>query len=491
MAKKVGEKIESYQVGKSGTFGDLLSRRTEKRKPKVGLLACGYFEYWRMYDGMAAQVESDMAAIARTMAKSDRYELVYPGFVDTMDKADAAGRRFKEEDIDLLVLAEGTYFPDYMCLHAKRQVDSVPVVLYVPQSFRTVSPALRYRDIVASSGLVGMCQLAGSFAKMGWERNVVMGPIDDPQVYKEIEEYAQACGAAQRLKRLKLGAYGHPFRGMFDVEYDKTKLFGNLGTEAIYIEERQLTQALAAVSEKDIDHLVAETKARFTIKEASEQTVRKGCRTALALRKIAEDYRLDALSLLSQYNIQLLADDTAGYGSSLLLESGFMVSCEGDASSVVIMDVLHELAGTSPMFGEYQVYDLERNALVFAHHGDGDPNLAESPDAVVLTRCPETWGCPEALAFEFTMMPGVVTLCGIIDDAEGQKMLIATGESLGGEPFHVHSPQVFFRPNMPVLAFLKAIVESGFRHHAAIVLGDHKGALVKLAKMLHIRTVVL
>ena len=40
MAKKI---IESYQVGKSGTFGDLLSKRIDKRKPRVGLLACGYF----------------------------------------------------------------------------------------------------------------------------------------------------------------------------------------------------------------------------------------------------------------------------------------------------------------------------------------------------------------------------------------------------------------------------------------------------------------
>jgi hypothetical protein len=110
MAKKI---IESYQVGKSGTFGDLLSKRIDKRKPRIGLLACGYFEYWRMYDGLENEVEADMNKIAEEMARSDKYELIYPGFIDTMDKADKVGKKFKEVDIDLLVLTEGTYFPDY------------------------------------------------------------------------------------------------------------------------------------------------------------------------------------------------------------------------------------------------------------------------------------------------------------------------------------------------------------------------------------------
>jgi len=488
MVKKI---IESYQVGRSEIFGDILSKHPPKRKPKVGLLAYGYFEYWRMFENLEKEVEADMNRIAGYMAESNKYELVYPGFIDTMDKADEAGENLREADIDLIVLTEGTYFPDYMCIQSIRHVEHVPLVLYIPQSFSKIRLDIRYRDIVESSGFVGLCQLAGSFAKMGWERNVVMGPIDDQSVYKEIEEYAQVCGVIRRLKNLKVGAYGHPFRGMFDIEYDKTKLLGNIGPETIYIEERQLAQALANVKEEDVNNLFAETKRRFRIEDVSDITINKGCRTAIALRKLVEDFRLDVLSLLSQYNIQLLADDTGGYGSSLLIENGFMVSCEGDVATLVMMDVLYQFAGISPMYGEYTLYDLEKNAFVFSHHGDGDPNLAESMDKVVLTSCPETWGCREALAFEFTMRPGRATICGIIDDAIGQKMLIGSGESLGGEPFHIHSPQVFFRPDIPVLTFLKSIVESGFRHHAVIALGDYKNHLIKLAKMLNIRTMTL
>lgn len=483
--------IESYQLGRSGVYGDILSKRKEKRKPKIGLATFGYFEYWRMYEGIEKEVENDMNKIAKYLAKNDKYDLIYPGLIDTMDKADEAGRIFKESDIDLLVLAEGTYFPDYMCIHLIRYIENVPIVMYIPQSFRTIKADVKYKDLVASSGFVGMSQLSGSFAKMGLERNVVIGPIDEQNVYKEIEEYALAAGIVRRLKGLKVGAYGHPFRGMFDIEYDKTKLLGNIGPETIYIEERQLIQALKEVKEEDVNSLILETKSRFKIKQVSDDTIKRGCRMAIALKNLVYDFRLDVLSILSQYNIQLIANDTAGYGSSLLIENGFMVSCEGDVSTLVMMDVLYQFAGISPMYGEYTVYDLDKNAFSFSHHGDGDPNLAESLDKVILTSCPEYWGCEEALAFEFIMRAGKATLCGIIDDADGQKMLIGSGESLGGEPFHIHSPHVLFKPNIPVLTFLKSILESGFRHHAVIVLGDYKNHLIKLAKMLNIRTVVL
>lgn len=489
MAKKI---IESYQVGKSGVYGDILSKKKEKAKPKVGLLAFGYFEYWRMYDGLEKEVESDMNKIAENMNKSEKYKLVYPGFIDTVDKSDIAGQKLKEEDIDLLIITEGTYMPDYLVLEARRHLSHVPVIILITQNRRTLNrKEITYRDAVGTSGFVGLNQLCGTFAKMNWEKEVVIGPLDDPNIYKEIEEYAVVIGIKERLKSLKIGAYGHPFRGMFDIEYDKTRMFGNIGPETVYIEEQQLRRALGKVKKEDIDKLVKITKERFKIRDVTEDTIRKGCRTTIALENIIKEFKLDLLSILSQWNMQLVSEDTAGYAASMLVEKGIMVGCEGDVATVIMMDVLYQLSGVSPMFGEFSVYDLEYNYVILGHHGDGDPNLAESLDDVYLTNCPEFWGTEEALAFNYIMKKGRATACGLIDDAFGQKMLIANGESLGGDPFHVHSPVVAFKPDRPVLEFLKLMTESGFRHHSVIVLGDYKKHLLKLAKMLNIRTVVL
>jgi L-arabinose isomerase len=486
------EIIESYQVGKSGKYGDILTERKVFKKPKVGLLAFGYFEYWRMYRGLREEVENDMLKIVNNMKKSKKYDVIYPGFIDTVDKADSAGKILKNEDINLLVVTEGTYMPDYLVLQAIRQLEHIQVVILITQNRRTLNRKdLSYRDVVGSSGFVGLSQLCGSFAKMGWNREVILGPIDDPDIYREIEQYALVAGVINRLKNLKIGAYGHPFRGMFDIEYDKTKLFGNIGPETIYIEEQHLKKALNHVKEKDINNLAAVTKKRFKIIGVSEATIRKGCRTAIALKNLVKEFNLDVVSILSQWNIQMIADDTAGYASSLLIEKGTMVSCEGDVATLALMDILHYFSGTSPIYGEFSMYDLKDNAIIFHHHGDGDPNLADNKDDVYLTSCPESWGCGEALAFNYVVKKGIATVCGIIDDACEQKMYIARGQSLGGESFNIHSPLCYFKPERPVLEFLKLMTESGFRHHSVIVLGDYLKHLMLLAKFLNINLVVL
>ena len=42
--------IRSFEVSEGTVSGDLLSERRGDRPLVVGLLACGYFEYWRMYE---------------------------------------------------------------------------------------------------------------------------------------------------------------------------------------------------------------------------------------------------------------------------------------------------------------------------------------------------------------------------------------------------------------------------------------------------------
>lgn len=105
------EIIESFEVTKGKKSGDLLSEIRHDQKLKVGLLACGYFEYWRMYAGLREEVVQDMQAIADRLGQ--KHDIIYPGLVETLDTADDAGQIFKNEHIDVLVISQGTYCPDY------------------------------------------------------------------------------------------------------------------------------------------------------------------------------------------------------------------------------------------------------------------------------------------------------------------------------------------------------------------------------------------
>src|SRR5437870_3424696 len=99
---------QSFEVADGDTFGDLLSanRIRSRKKLRIGLLAGGYFEFWRMYPSLKQKVEHDNEIVLRRL--SAKHDVVCPVLVDTLDSADEAGRRFRDEQIDLLILAYRT-----------------------------------------------------------------------------------------------------------------------------------------------------------------------------------------------------------------------------------------------------------------------------------------------------------------------------------------------------------------------------------------------
>ena len=127
--------VKSFEEANGNSFGDILSSKRETKKVKIGLFMGGYFEYWRMFpETLEKNVTSDMERVKENFKKKFD-NVVFSGMVDTLDAADEAGKLFKKEDIDILVIAYGTYLPDFMTMHVINQLPTVPVVFF---SYRTM-----------------------------------------------------------------------------------------------------------------------------------------------------------------------------------------------------------------------------------------------------------------------------------------------------------------------------------------------------------------
>ena len=114
MAENV--KVVSFEEG-ADQSGDILTGGKVKSPIKIGVLTCGYFEYWRMYPTLREKVEGDLKVI------TDRIKATYPGaiftgMVDTLDTAAEAGKMLKKADVDVVLLVYGTYTADFITLSA-------------------------------------------------------------------------------------------------------------------------------------------------------------------------------------------------------------------------------------------------------------------------------------------------------------------------------------------------------------------------------------
>lgn len=486
-------KILSFEASETGPFGDLLSKRAPVReKVRVGFLACGYFEYWRMFSPeFKDNVLGDMERIA-TRLRQD-FEVIYPCIVDTLDAADEAGKAFAAADLDLLIVVEGTYVPDYISLHAIEQVPKVPVLMFTTQVEEDITPQDNYEAAMRNSALIGTTQLSGSFVKMGRPFEIVVGSIGEERPYQEIQKVAKAHHVARRLRNLNIGVVGHVFRGMYDLENDKTRIKGGLGPNVVYIELSHLLRFWKSVTEDETAEATKSLTSRFELRGPTAADVDCSCRLGIAMKRVIEHLGLDALCFLGQHYLEKETGAPARIGASMMLDEGKnLAACEGDLAGLTMMHAMWWLSGNSPLQAEWGQYDASHNAVFLVGHGVAAFDLAENDAAVTLTSSPEEWGFQgSGVNAQFILKPGVVTMAHLLDTPRGWQMLISGGESLKYPCLPCNEIHALVRVEKPVKEYLVEIQRQGVTHHVIVVHGDIRQELQYLAGIMGIRAILV
>jgi L-arabinose isomerase len=487
--------IESFEVANGLVFGDLISKRAEFSELKVGLITVGFFEYWRMFPGdFKSNVLQDMTVVYEKL-QQHLGTVIWPGMVSTLDTAEEAGRKLKEEQVDLVVYVAGTYCPDYMAIQALSHVRDVPVVMFNTQGTNRVNTAGNYEHMMRNSGLIANTQLAATFRKMGWypDLKVVVGAHAEEAAYEEISSYVRAYRTYLALKSMNIGVIGHVFRGMYDFEYDKTMIKGTLGPNVISIQLDHLLKPYNEVQDEELQDILAETKRRFNIVGLGEEDLYRSSKFYFALRNTLERFRLDAVTLLGQHYTEEKTGTTPYLANTLLHEEGqYVVNTEGDIHGLIMMCMMNRLTGQTPAFAEWGEYDEELNAILMIHHGYANTNYATDRSTIKVNRSPEQWGLKGmGFGFEYTLKPGVVTLSHLIVDSEGYKMLIVRGHALH-VPTNIPCEEItaLIQLEMPVKSFLKSLIKEGFAHHCIIAYGDLTEELSQIANFMRIRTFI-
>ena len=487
MSKK---KITSFDARNAAVFGDVLTRRPAEKPLTVGMLGLGYFEYWRMYPDLEGRVEKDLkAACARLKKALPGCELVYPGMVDTLDRAEEAGERFRLAGVQIIVVIAGTYLPDFITLHAINKCSPRPkVILFNTQTGADVNPKDNYEATMRNSALIAITQLSGSFRKMKQPYDTVVGEITDAAAYRRIAETVQAFRVVRRLSTSTIGLVGHVFRGMYDLEFDPAKVKGFLGPEVMSVQAEHLIDLWKKVPDKEVRKETDKLLVRFRTRNLERSDVEKSVKLGLAMRALYRKFNLDGLCFLGQHYIEKMTGAPARMGASLLMEQDdFPVACEGDVGGLVMMMLMREFTGNIPLQAEWGQFDRANNALFLLGHGIGVPQLAKSEADITLTGSPEEWGFKgSGLNYELIMKPGKVTFGHVLGCGESYRMLISTGESIPFPALPCNELHAMIRVEKPVTQYLEELICAGVAHHAIAVHGDCAAKLEKAAEMMRI-----
>jgi len=490
--------LQSFEVADGDTFGDLLSAdRIGSRRPvKVGLLCGGFFEYWRMYPGtLKGAVLKDNQVVLDRLAAD--HQIVFPGMVDSMDSADHAGRCFRDQQIDLLIVTERTYVPDTYIHQTLSHVPDVPLLLYVSQSSETIDLKSDYEATLRDSGMMSLVQLVAGFRKMDRYRNleVVVGSIHDDEAYAEIDRYIDVVTVREHLRAMTIGVVGHVFRGMFDFEFDKTMVKGVLGPEVVNVQISHLLDLWEDLppDAPEVTLLVEKVHSSYEIAGVGDADIMGAARVAVAMQRLVARFRLDGLVLLGQHYVEAHTKATSYLGMAELHAEGKTLGVtEGDVLGLVMMKILRHFTGRTPFFGEWAEFDVPRNAMMLLAHGYADPTQARQGSKPRITPTPEQWGFEgSGFSYELTFDPGPATFGHFIRDAQGWRMLISGGQLLDVPAMPICDSSLVVALERPVKEYVEILTKRGFPHHCIAVCGDVRKQLGQLADLMGIEQVLI
>jgi L-arabinose isomerase len=460
---------------------------------KIGFLALAAQWFWdtSMSDSKSTQeIQSQIRGIEASIAGS--HEVISAGLVTTEASAKSAATKFREADIDALLACCVMWSEDQPLLRVLEEMRDTPLLLWCWTPGTSLPETLTALDLTKWSGPVGAQQVSGTLRRSGRKFTFVIGSHNEKETIREIQGFLSAATVARSLKHARVGLLPYRYHVMPNTWVDEFDLMSKIGLDVIYISVGELASSAALVSEAEVRSYIDGLKGMHVSPQVSSKGLSEAARISLGLAKIVKDRRLHAVSI-GDCNDELHA--VLKCRPCLYLPSVFenhvVVGSEGDLRGILAQLILARLSGQPTLFTEIFTYDEEQNQILVGHAGMHDIRLAGDRSAVTITPDYEYPKEEAGVWMAFSVKPGPVTLLSITSDQGGFHFVAIQGEALPAKGRLQGYPNALVKLEMPLRSFFAATTAVGTTQHWALVPGDLRGSLSKLASILDIDCTIL
>ncbi|MDJ0781880.1 MAG: L-fucose/L-arabinose isomerase family protein [Desulfosarcinaceae bacterium] len=446
----------------------------EAIRPRIGVLAVGRDTFdvafaetvlekaWRAIDALDAEVVGERRILFDA------------------DQANAALGHLKAQPLDLVVQLQVTFTDATMTCEIAREV-SAPLLLW---SF----PEPRSGGRLRLNSFCGINLAAHALSRLSLKFDYVHGPPDDAEALRRIEGLARAAAVKTSLNGVRIGVIGQHPDGFDACRYTQDELTERFGVQ---VEVHDLIAFLDGV--KALDEAVAEPHYRerqqvmVNLAEMDRAATLKTLKAYEAMRCLITDRGYAGLAVRCWPEFFTHYGAAACGAVALLNEHYLPGGCEADVHGVLTALILQRLAGAPAFNTDLVDLDRESDTCVFWHCGQAPVQMAD-PAAEVRATIHSNRKLP--LLNEFPLKPGRITLARF-SKGQGRSRLVLGGGEMQRAPLAFSGTAGVARLDSHVDTVLDNLMAAGLEHHTAIVYGEHRPALRRLAELLEIDTVEL
>lgn len=467
---------------------------TTDARPRIGLL--GIMQ--ELYDEMLPGITERQAEYAREVAASlsPVAEVSFTRPARNRGDVEALMGELQAQGVDGIAIVMLTYGPAMRTVRALEEC-RVPLLLANIQPERTITADWDMGDLTYNQGIHGAQDQANALVRSAVPFSVITGDWRSERFQAAFGDWAAAARAVTQLRGARIALLGYPMNGMGDILYDPSALARRLGPMVTAEDLGSLVRRVEAVSDSDVDALVAVHRERFAVADdLPPENHMYAARLELAIRAMLEDggyagfsFHFDSIGGDGRFRqLPLLA-------ASDIMADGYGFAAEGDTNTCTLMVAAQQLIEPGlAHFSEMYAMDWERDSILFSHMGEGNWRIARSDRPVKLIDRPLGIGrLDNPPTPVFSAQPGPCTTAALVAvEGEHFRLVVGRGEVLDTPElpkvemhyFHV-APEIGMEP------FMDAWLAAGAPHHFVTNLGDHTARWRRFAELTDLELIEL
>ena len=407
---------------------------------------------------------------------------------------ETAIKTFEKNQVDAIVTLHLAYSPSLESERVLSKVN-VPIIIMDATPAYVYDQTTEEEALMLNHGIHGVQDMCNLLVRNGKIFRVLAGHMEYSDVVERVAQAAQAAMMVKALRQARVGLVGSAFHGMGDFQVDFTELERDLGIQVIPYNFEMGARRIKSITDTDIRAEYELDRKKFEISpQLTKEVYERSAQTCLAIRRWEQEEKLTA------FTINFLETEGEKPGLPIMpftecckaMERGIGYAGEGDVLTAAFAGAL--LQGFAEVtFTEMFCPNWKEGSVFLSHMGefnyrvaDGRPVLQEKPFPFTSAKNP-------TVAYR-TMKSGRAILANLAPFGQGRyQMTLAQGEMLKVEGVNTMENMVngWFKPDIPLAAFLEQFSQDGGTHHSVLIYGDKLESLEYFADFLGIQRKVL